>query len=197
MKKVAVFDFDNTLIEGDSLMPFLTYACGFFPAYLAAFEAILGYGLLRLRNEGSDEFRTFVKDRMLHRLLKGKRRDQLVHAALRTHQWQKINEPIRNALLNHRNNGDIVVIASGSLDLYLNELLKDFPHDALICTNIGMENGVVTGCMTEGNCVRLTKAKRIKEWLDQNGPFEESFGYGNYPHDVPMLNLVKHRILVS
>ncbi|MDD3371960.1 MAG: haloacid dehalogenase-like hydrolase, partial [Alphaproteobacteria bacterium] len=69
--------------------------------------------------------------------------------------------------------------------------------DALICTDIGVENGVITGDMIHGNCVRLKKAERVEAWLAEHGPFDESFGYGNYPHDVPMLNLVKHRIIVS
>jgi phosphoserine phosphatase len=101
------------------------------------------------------------------------------------------------ALREHNAAGDVIVIASGGLNLYLPELLIDVPHAALICTDIGMQNNVATGEMINGNCVRLRKAERVSEWLAANGPFGESFGYGNYPHDVPMMNLVKHRIIVS
>jgi phosphoserine phosphatase len=101
------------------------------------------------------------------------------------------------ALRDHHAQGDKIVIASGGLDLYLPELLQNIPYDALICTQIGTSDDIVTGEMINGNCVRLRKAELVGAWLAANGPFEQSFGYGNYPHDVPMLGLLKHRIIVS
>jgi HAD superfamily hydrolase (TIGR01490 family) len=196
MKRVAIFDFDNTLIMGDSLMPFLRYAVGVIPAYAAVVEALGRHALLHLQKEPS-ELRSFVKAFMLERLLKGKNPAELEQAVKKTCTWQVVNEPVMQTLREHHKKGDTIVIASGSLDLYLGELLRSVPHDFLICTDVGVENGVITGVMTHGNCVRETKAERIKAWLEAHGPFDESFGYGNYPHDVPMLNLVKHRIIVS
>jgi HAD superfamily hydrolase (TIGR01490 family) len=197
MKRVAIFDFDNTLIEGDSFLPFLTYAAGIAPCYAALVEAGAAFVLLRARGKKTGSLRTFGKGFLLNRLLKGKRREDLAAAVSKTRAWQKINEPVMRTLREHREKGDMIVIASGSLDLYLPELVRDIPHDALICTDVGIENGIVTGEMIHGNCVRLKKAERIKAWLEANGPFEESFGYGNYPHDVPMLEVVKYRVIVS
>jgi HAD superfamily hydrolase (TIGR01490 family) len=197
MKRVAVFDFDDTLITGDSLWPFLGYAAGKARMYAALIEASALLALHRARGEAIDDKRTFAKTRFLRRLLAGKKREEFAQAAIKTKSWQTENAPVMRALHEHRDNGDIIVIASGSLDLYLPELLRDIPHDALICTDIGVENGVVTGEMIHGNCVRKCKAERIGAWLAANGPFDETWGYGNYPHDVQMLNLVKHRIIVS
>jgi HAD superfamily hydrolase (TIGR01490 family) len=197
MKKVAVFDFDNTLITGDSLWPYLTYAVGKLPTTAALAEALAVFYLRRIKGQKTEGLRTFIKGHLLHRLLADKKRESLNDAAIKTRQWQTINLPVMRALREHRDNGDVIVIASGSLDLYMPELLRDIPHDALICTDIGVENGLVTGDMINGNCVRRRKAERVAAWLAANGPFDESFGYGNYPHDVPMLNLVKHRIIVS
>jgi phosphoserine phosphatase len=50
--------------------------------------------------------------------------------------------------------------------------------------------------MTKGNCVRLRKAERVAEWLQDNGPFDDTYGYGNAPHDLPMLELLNHKIIV-
>jgi HAD superfamily hydrolase (TIGR01490 family) len=196
MKKVAIFDFDNTVILGDSFLPFLTYATGPVATYFALGKALALYGQRSL-NDSRTSLRTFVKNHMLHSLLSGKARASLSPAAEKTRQWQKLNAPVMQSLREHKDNGDIIVIASGGLDLYLPQLLRDIPHDALICTDIGVNDGIVTGDMINGNCVRLRKAERVAEWLKMNGPFDESWGYGNYPHDVPMLQLVKHRILVS
>lgn len=194
MKKVAVFDFDHTLITGDSFWPYLGYAVGKAQTYAALTEALAKLGL---RREQGADVRTFVKDHLLRRLLAGKKREQLNAAAVKTRLWQKENAPVMRRLREHRAKGDVIVIASGGLDLYLPEVLRDIPYDALICTDIGVENGIVTGEMINGNCVRLRKAERVAQWLAANGPFDEGYGYGNYPHDVPMMNLVKHRIIVS
>jgi HAD superfamily hydrolase (TIGR01490 family) len=193
MKTVAVFDFDNTLITGDSFMPFLCHAAGTIPTYAALFSAIAIFSL----RKPTDNLRTAIKAFLLDRLLKGKKIADLSNAAAQIRRWQKINDPIMQNLREHHAKGDTIVIASGGLDLYLPELLRDIPHDALICTDIGVENGIVTGQMINGNCVRQCKAERVAAWLAANGPFDETFGYGNYPHDVPMLNLVHHRIIVS
>ena len=196
-KRVAVFDFDHTLVTGDSFWPFLSYAVGKSRTYAALAEGMARLGVRHVRGEVVEGGRTFLKDHLLHRLLAGKPLDQLRDAAQKTRQWQKENTPVMRALHEHSERGDKIVIASGGLDLYLPELLRDVSHDALICTDVGVENGVVTGEMINGNCVRMRKAERVGEWLATHGPFDESWGYGNYPHDVPMMNLVKHRIIVS
>jgi HAD superfamily hydrolase (TIGR01490 family) len=197
MKKVAIFDFDNTLIEGDAFVPFLTYASNVFLVYATAFEALVRFALRRAQSRPTESLRTFVKSILLRRILKGKRPEDLIKAVAKTRAWQKFNEPTLKTLCEHHKNGDTVVVASGSLDLYLPELLHEVPYDAFICTDVEVKDGVITGEMINGNCVRRCKAERVKAWLKEHGPFDESFGYGNYPHDVPMLNLVQHRVIIS
>ena len=197
MKNVAIFDFDHTLIMGDSLWPFLMNVAGGISCYAALAEAVAILALQHARGQTDGDDRTVVKAQMLRRLLKDRKRERLVDAAVRTRAWQKENAPLMRRLREHREQGDTIVIASGGLDLYLPELLRDVPHDALICTQIGVADGIVTGEMINGNCVRMRKAELVGEWLAVNGPFGESFAYGNYPHDVPMMELTKHRIIVS
>jgi HAD superfamily hydrolase (TIGR01490 family) len=196
MAKLALFDFDHTLITGDSFLPFLIHAAGKTHTALALVETVAALATIHVKGE-KQETRNFVKARLIKRLLAGQKRDELRAAAQKNREWQIINTPIMNCLHKHHAAGTKIVIASGGLNLYLPEMLRDVPHDALICTDIGVVNGIVTGDMINGNCVRRRKAERVAEWLAAYGPFDETFGYGNYPHDVPMLNLVKHRILVS
>ena len=66
-----------------------------------------------------------------------------------------------------------------------------------MCTRVEVINGVVSGFMTAGNCVRKRKAEILANYIEKNGPFVESWGYGNYPHDLPMLELLDHRTIVS
>jgi phosphatidylglycerophosphatase C len=196
-KKVAVFDFDHTLILGDSFFPYMIYVAGRVQTYMALLEGMFLLAIGFLKGNPSIGWRTFLKAHLLRRLLAGRRRDTLDQASSKVREWQKQKQPVMEALFEHSRKGDMIVIASGGLDLYLPELLRDIPHNALICTDIGVQNGIVTGEMINGNCVRLRKAERVAQWLAANGPFEESWGYGNYPHDLPMLELLEHRIVVS
>lgn len=88
-----------------------------------------------------------------------------------------------------------MVIASGGLDLYLPTVLKAVPYDELICTRAEV-TGALTGAMVGGNCVRARKAAMVQDWLDRHGRFEDSWGYGNAPHDLPMMALMKNRVVI-
>lgn len=197
MRRVAVFDFDGTLIEGDSFMPFLSFACGPLAAYATAVEALGRYALQRLCNKPTESMRTFVKGFLIKRLLAGRPVASLATAIEKVRCWMQPNEAGMRALRDHKARGDMIVIASGSLDLYLPSLLRDVPYDALLCTDVDVKDGVIVGDMINGNCVRRCKAERLKAWLEKEGPFDDSYGYGNYPHDLPMLDLVQHRVIVS
>lgn len=196
---LAVFDFDHTLIRGDSFWPFLTSVGGWPRSLLALMEAFYLFGQ-RWRKDKSDpslaDLRTFIKARLLQKLLAGKTPSELAPAIAETRAWQKWNGPMRQALLDHALQNHKIVIISGALDLYLPALTADLPPHKLISTQMEIRDGVVTGIMRSGNCVRGRKAELLAEFLAQNGPFADSWGYGNFPHDVPMLGLLKHRILV-
>jgi phosphoserine phosphatase len=75
-------------------------------------------------------------------------------------------------------------------------MVKNLPHHALLCTDVGVGDGVVIGDMPLGNCVRQGKAERVATYMKEHGPFGESWGYGNFPDDVPMMNLMKYRVIV-
>lgn len=199
LETLAVFDFDGTLIKGDSLWPFLVFVAGWLRACFALAAALFQFARHYLKNRNDPEiadFRTFVKTYLLRRLLAGRTAMELVPAVEKLRQWQQWNEPMRKAILEHFEKGHKIVVASGGLDLYLPELLNDLPPRALICTRIEAHDGVLTGEMLSGNCVRSRKAEILANYILRNGPFAESWGYGNFPHDVEMLELVKHRIIV-
>jgi len=198
-QKIALFDFDNTLIKGDSLWPFLILTAGYKKTLKVLFKGMIEHihktpkALLFNR----DHIRTYIKTYLLHNLLSGKSPDDIRTAVIQLEKWQKWNEEVRNALTEHYAQGHHIVIASGGLNLYLPYLLRDVPHHALLCTEIEIEKDIITGNIIFGNCVRENKADKIRDYMQANGPFLDSWGYGNYPDDVPMLQLVKHRIIIS
>ena len=195
---LAVFDFDHTLIEGDSFWPFLCFAAGK-PRVLQALAAALAlYGWHRLcaKARARTDARSFVKTQLVDRLLAGRATASLAPAIGRLQKWRRWNEQVRQKLHDHHAQGHRILIISGALDLYLPALAAELPHDALICTTIETSDGTILSGLPHGNCVRARKAELLKEWLAANGPFADTWGYGNLPHDLPMLEMLHKRIVV-
>jgi phosphatidylglycerophosphatase C len=198
-RTIAIFDFDGTLVKGDSFFPFLGFLSGWPQLVMVFIDTVILYLVLKWKNKNDPavaDHRTFIKAELLKRLVANHKTSELPRVLEKLCLWQVWNPPIRAALMDHHAQGHHIVVASGGLDLYLTALLKDVPVDGLICTRIGVENETLTGIMTSGNCVRHRKAELVAAYLNEHGPFDESWGYGNIPHDLPMLELVKHRIIV-
>lgn len=188
-RAVAVFDFDHTLIKGESLWAFLVAVAGWPRALLALAEGLA-------KAAGREDWRTALKAALLQRLLAGRAVKDLAPAVEKLRRWQQWNEKIRQELQEHAAAGSRILIISGALDIYLPELTKDLPPHDIICTRLEVKDGRATGAMEGGNCVRARKAEMLAEYLKKNGPFTESWGYGNAPNDLPMLELLQRRIIV-
>jgi phosphatidylglycerophosphatase C len=199
LQVLAVFDFDHTLAEGDSFWHFLILVAGWSNLLIAVVRALALF-IWRHFLHQDDRTRidrgTFFKQQLLTELIAGRSIDSLREAAVILHHGMRWNSAMRRALQEHYDKGDHIIIASGALDLYLPELVKDAPHQALLCTEIEIRDGRATDVMKLGNCVRQGKADRVAAYIAAHGPFGESWGYGNFPDDIPMLNLLKNRIII-
>lgn len=199
LQSLAVFDFDDTLIHGDSMWTFFALVAGW-PKVAVAFAKAMILFIWEHFLHQTDRTRvdrgTFFKEQMLQRLIAGQTIEMLKPVVAQLRSRLRWNKDMCRTLQEHFDKGHRVVIASGSLNLYLPELVKDLPHHDLLCTDIEVVDGLATGVMYKGNCVRLGKAERIAAYIKEQGPFGESWGYGNFPDDVPMMNLLKYRIIV-
>jgi len=189
-RTVAFFDFDGTLAECDSLWPFLVAVAGWPRCLLAVVQGFCSY----LFPAGQDR-RTIIKAKLLEAVLRGRRLSDLAPSVTRMRgwpRWMKTADDLRR----HYARGHHVVIATGSLNLYISEMLRDLPHHAIICTTMEERDGVLTGKMASGNCVRKRKAELVAAYIKEHGPFDDSWAYGNAPHDLPMMDLVQHRVII-
>jgi len=199
LQPLSVFDFDGTLIHGDSLWSFFALAAGWPQVALASAETVAAFTVQHFLHQDDRavvDRKTFFKQQMLQRLIAGKRVEDFKQPIAALRDSLRWNETLRQTLQEHYDQGHHIVISSGALDLYLPELVKDLPHHALLCTTIEVDGGLATAVMPDGNCVRQGKAARVTNYIASHGPFGESWGFGNFPDDVPMLNLVRHRIIV-
>lgn len=189
-RTIAFFDFDGTLVRGDSLLPFLGYAAGWIKTGFAFALA------LAFPQQGHPDYRTGVKAALLARTLKGVPEDKARRAAAKLNAIRYWKDPAYSALLKHKEDGALIVVATGALELYIRTLIADLPVDVVLATEMETKDGILTGAMRGGNCVRQEKARRVAALLLAEGPFATSYGYGNAPSDLPMLALLDHKMVI-
>lgn len=189
---VAFFDFDGTLIHGDSLPMFVGEVIGRRRAALALADAIRS-GLhrhVRGRGPGCD-FPGSVKAIFLKRTLRGLPVAEAMAAAERMVPRIRWHQPMLEVLKDHCRQGRRVVVATGALDLYMPALLHGLGVADLLATGMEVVDGTLTGRLSTANCVRRDKAERVTAWIAGNGPVAATWGYGNHPSDLPMLALMQ------
>jgi HAD superfamily hydrolase (TIGR01490 family) len=194
---VAIFDFDDTLIHGDSLLGFLDRVAGWLPVRLAVFGAVFGALIATLagRPPGAD-FPGSVKALLLRLTLAGVPVAKAETAARKLAPRLRWRAAQVDALRAHAAAGQRVVVVSGALDVYLSILLEGLPVSKVLPTRLESRDGRLTGRLDGPNCVRLAKADCIRAFLTAHAPCGPTWGYGNRPHDLPMLALVDRPTVV-
>jgi phosphatidylglycerophosphatase C len=80
----------------------------------------------------------------------------------------------------HKSQGDVIVVVSASLDVYLSERCKTLGLQ-LICTQLEARRGVLTGRYQRGDCSGKARSQRV-----------QAYAYGDTKEDNEMLALA-HR----
>jgi phosphatidylglycerophosphatase C len=189
---VAIFDLDHTLTRQDSLPMWIAILVGW-RRTLRAF-ALAGFAY----RPGRSDLRGRAKEAVLRWSVRGATLAEAQAAGRLLGGRIRWRESMIAALREHQAAGRAIVIATGAPEIYVAALLKaaGIKADAIIGTAIEMVDGKLTGKLAGANCVRAEKARRVAEWVAAHGPFGESWGYGNRPHDFPMLALTDNATVV-
>ena len=197
---MAFFDFDGTIIKGDSIVPFLLYGYkkGFVPlgAFFKAVLAAIGYAFGRLSD-------VEAKQRSLAFLM-GKNKKEIDVLAenffndiLKKRCYHQALETIEQC----KREGLKVLIVSASPDVYMQAVKTGLGADAIIATRCALdENNVYLGGLASNNCKGFEKTLRIAEFVASAGldvDFEKSKGFGDSFSDVPMLELTAHPVIIN
>ncbi len=94
----------------------------------------------------------------------------------------------------HKTQGHVLVLISGSVRYMLKPVAKDLGFDHLLCTDLEVNaDGQLTGRPLGPVCVGQNK-QRLTLALAQNIglDLQRSYAYGNHPSDLPLLEIVGH-----
>ena len=183
---VAFFDFDGTLTNGDSLLPYLKYLVGgpkFYLNLIILSPVLVAYAAGVLRND-------VAKQILLKKFLAGFNIKDLerVGREFGSHVIPSMLRPEgMSRLIWHKENGHHCVLVSASLDVYLKHWAMTVGFDGLICSGLEVsDDGFVSGKLFGKNCYGHEKVNRIKKWLAGRIPIT-TYAYGDTRGDIPMI----------
>ena len=192
---IAAFDFDGTLTKRDTFMPFLARGLGW-PRFLLAFVLCspwLAAFVLRLIPNH------VAKQKLMLTTLKNRTTAEMDDW---TNRWLANDFPgqlqswTMARLAEHQQAGHCCVMVSASPDIYLKRVAKQLGFDALLCTEMAVESGRLTGFMKTPNCHGEQKVLRLKAWMVErfgaNNYTQVMYAYGDTSGDKPMLRLAAH-----
>ncbi len=179
-RKISIFDLDGTLTKSDT---YLAYLIGFlkrnpkrwFKALILPFAVVIFY--LKIRDN------QWLKTIFLTIILGGEAKNNIL-------AWNKIfldklfteglRKDIVTILKERQNSGDIVLLSTASLDIYVSDIQNRFSINHLICTNVLWKDGYLTGDLDGKNCYGLEKLARVQSYMKKHNI------YGEYPCTVIM-----------
>jgi phosphatidylglycerophosphatase C len=187
---VAVFDFDGTIIRGDSTTAFCRaeFPGRMLPAMVRAAPRLAGHALGLVDRQR-------LKEAVLTAVLGGREEPEV---RARAAGWAARCLPgmVRPAALErlrwHRSRGHRVVIASASLELLLEPWAPAAGVDDVLATRLAVAGGRLTGRLDGPNCYGPEKVVRLRALLgDLDGV--ELYAYGDSRGDRELLAVARHR----
>ncbi len=199
--RLAVFDLDGTLTRRDLYLAFLAQALrkhGPARPLRAAALPVLGVGFM-LRGIGNDRMKTAFLDAIL-----GGRPRSLVDTLAGDFAVRAVEREMKRAAIaqveNHRRAGDVLLLASASLDPYVQPIAQLLGFHAAVATRIAWtSDGRVAGTLDGPNLRGHAKLDAVRAELARCYPGESPrmVAYSDHASDEPLLAAADEAVAVD
>ena len=195
---LAIFDLDNTLLNGDSDYLWGTFLAQqglvdqsiyesenqrFYDEYVAGTLDILEFLAFSLKPLSEIDTSKLFE---LH--------NQFMEQCIRP----IITEASRNKLDEHRKKDDTLLIITATNLFITAPIAKELNVPHIIATDPEFINNRYTGKVKGIPCFREGKVERLKTWLKETGKnLADSYFYSDSHNDLPLLELVSHPVAVD
>ena len=197
MSELQIFDLDNTLLAGDSDRNwgiFLAEKNIVESSYLDESEKFYSNyydGSLDIDGFLSFCLKPLVSNDMSKLL---SLREQFIEEKIKPIITKSGKEVISQAI----ENGKTVIIATATNDFVTKPIADLFNVSTLIATEFEIKNNSFTGNIVDIPCFREGKLKKVESWVKENNfDLSEATFYSDSFNDLPLLEKVKHPIIVD
>lgn len=195
---LAIFDLDNTLLNGDS-----DYLWG---QFLVELGVVDGDWYESENQRFYDEYKAGTLD--IFEFLRFSLKPLAEHDMATLNNWhsrfmaekiQPIMQTKAQQLVNrHREAGDTLLIITATNHFVTAPIAAAFGIDNLLATEPAQDNGQYTGEVDGIPCFRDGKVERLSAWLRETGlNLEGSYFYSDSHNDLPLLEKVQHPVAVD
>lgn len=195
---LALFDLDNTLLNGDS-----DHAWGLFLGEIGIVDA-------QEHQQAQDKYYQQYVDGVLdiHEFLEFQLTPLKENSLENLHQWRKqfmqqkinamIDEPKREIIANHKQRGDDLVIITATNDFITRPIADALGIETLIATTAEKTEQGFTGKVAGTPCFQGGKIIKLEQWMQQhNKNLQGSWFYSDSYNDLPLLKEVDYPIAVK
>lgn len=180
--KLALFDFDGTLVDFDTVNPFIRFVLREHPELDIPPDTSLPHKQYRLL------------------LLKGLPKEEVDRLAW-SYYWKRVRPNLIGETLDKlrllQQKGYYVCLVSGSYDSYLTHFAREYRVDRLICTKIGFFDGVCTGRFEGLDCLGPNKLTLLEETFGtRDFTTIDSIAFSDAQSDLPLLNSCRKAVVV-
>ena len=198
-KNLAIFDLDNTILNGDSDYSWINFLIDidyvdkdeyekknqyFYDKY---YEGKLDY----------DEWAEFALS-----TIKGKRPEEIEN--LLNKFLSSVIEPMINIyalrlLHNHYHNNDVMLLASATNSVIVTPIAKRLGFKNIVATEVEIVNGVYSGKFQNTPALGEGKLQKVREWMRRNdfSDFKNTTFYSDSINDLPLLLAVNKAVAVN
>lgn len=199
--KLALFDLDNTLLNGDSDFEWSQFLIRI---------GILDRELFEVKNQSFyDQYKLGTLD--IHEFLDFQLKPLSRHSRKVLDDWHQqfmresilpiITQPALDLVRQHREAGDVCVIITATNSFVTAPIAREFGIEHLIATEPEHKNGEFTGRVADVPCFREGKITRLNNWLAERGwnleSFSDSTFYSDSLNDLPLMCQVQHPVAAN
>lgn len=198
---LALFDLDNTLLNGDSDFEWSQFLIRI---------GVLDRELFEAKNiEFYEHYKAGTLD--IHEFLDFQLKPLSRHSRKTLDEWRSqfmreqalgmITQPARDLVNRHLKQGDVCVIITATNSFVTTPIAQEFGIENLIATEPEHSNGEFTGNVADVPCFREGKITRLNNWLALRGWTLDSFAdttfYSDSLNDLPLLRAVRHPVAAN
>lgn len=191
--RLAIFDFDKTITDRDTLTDFIRFQAGkrkYYQGLAANLFTLVLYVLKLMPNHTA-------KEKVLVHFFSGMTEKDMIKAGDR-YAAERLPDVIAPQALEkikyHRSQGHKLVIVSASPVYWYRSWAEANGFSGIISTELEISEGKLTGRLSGGNCYGPEKVQKLKNRID-TGKFDYIYAYGDSSGDRELLAMADEAYL--